>query len=61
MEHQTKLLKTNKIEEFNKNRNLRLGFTTLLCFTINNLEIVNLSMQMIEVEGLQIEMHLRLL
>jgi len=57
IEHQTKLLKTNKIEEFNKNRNLRLRFTTLSCFTINDLEHVNLSMQIIEVEGLQIETH----
>ena len=38
-----------------------MGFITLLCLTINDLEHVNLPMQTIEVEGLQMKMHLRLL
>jgi len=42
-------------------RNLRLEFTTQICLTNNDLEHVNLPTQIIEVEGLQIEVHLRFL
>ena len=43
------------------NKDFTLGFTTLLCFMNHKLEHANLLTQMIGLEGLQIEIHLRLL
>ena len=55
------LLRANRIDYLINDKNLRLGFTALLCHPNNELEHANLPTQTIEMEGLQVEMHLCLL